>query len=167
LPAPIDLAGVPAPKTPDNSIEAISWRRLHRDQGKGAFALPFLGTIPSTRERVTPLGTPTNPARIGCRHLAEDGSLPGVCRHPRTRLVRPGELPLHRHRTMPNLAARLISATPWRPCHGDDCIETKPAPYRAKGHTLPALALAVVAWPPLALYSLCQHNGGNAPRFAG
>ena len=35
---------------------------------KGAFALPFLGTIPSTKGSFTPLGTPTNPARIGCRH---------------------------------------------------------------------------------------------------
>ena len=44
----------------------------------------------------------TNPARFGCRHLAEDGSLPGAYRHPRTQLVELGELPLHRHRTMHN-----------------------------------------------------------------
>jgi len=50
LPAPIDLEGVPAPKTPDNSIEATSWRPK-----KGAFALPFLGTFPSTNEPSRPL----------------------------------------------------------------------------------------------------------------
>ena len=48
-------------------ILTISWRRLHRDRKKGAFALPFLGTIPSTKGRFIPLGTPTNPSRIGCR----------------------------------------------------------------------------------------------------
>lgn len=68
----------------------------------GAFALPFLGTIPSTKERVTPLGTPTNRPPIGYRHLAEDGSLPRAYRRPRTQLVGHGELPLHRHRTMHN-----------------------------------------------------------------
>jgi len=44
----------------------------------------------------------TNPARIGCRHLAEDGSLSGVYRHPQTQLVGLGDVPLHRHRTMHN-----------------------------------------------------------------
>lgn len=52
-------------------MEMISSRPV-----KGAFALPFLGTIPSTKERVTPLGTPTNRPPIGYRHLAEDGSRP-------------------------------------------------------------------------------------------
>lgn len=33
---------------------------------RGACVLPFLGTIPSTKGSFTPLGTPTNPARIGC-----------------------------------------------------------------------------------------------------
>ena len=66
----------------------------------------------------------TNPARIGYRHLAEDGSLSGVYHHPQTQLIRLGEFPLHRHRTMHNQAARLTRATPWRPCHGDDFIET-------------------------------------------
>ena len=42
----------------------------------------------------------TNLTRIGYRHLAEDGSLPGAHRRPRTQLVGLGELPLHQHRTM-------------------------------------------------------------------
>jgi transposase InsO family protein len=33
-----------------------SWRRLHRDHRKGAFAPPFLGTVPSTKERFARLG---------------------------------------------------------------------------------------------------------------
>ena len=50
LPAPIDLAGVPAPKAPDHFMETTSSRPW-----KGAFALPFLGTIPSTKEQSRPL----------------------------------------------------------------------------------------------------------------
>ena len=73
-------------------MEMISSRPM-----KGAFALPFLGTNPSTKGHVTPLGSPTNRAPIGYRHLAEDGSLPGAYRHPRTQLVGLGEVPLHRH----------------------------------------------------------------------
>jgi hypothetical protein len=73
LPAPIDLAGAPLKPTrtvwplhhqsgarscsPDTPM-TTSWRRLHRDRRKGAFALPFLGTIPSTKGRVH---TPWNP----------------------------------------------------------------------------------------------------------
>src|SRR5690606_21098984 len=44
LPAPIALEGVPAPKTPDHFMETR----------KGAFALPFLGTIPSSRSLRAP-----------------------------------------------------------------------------------------------------------------
>lgn len=32
LPAPVDVGGVPAPKPPDNFIEAMSWGRFHREQ---------------------------------------------------------------------------------------------------------------------------------------
>ena len=54
LPAPIDLAGVPAPKTPAHSMEATSWRRLHRDQGRELSCCPFPGPIPSTNEPSRP-----------------------------------------------------------------------------------------------------------------
>ena len=39
----------------EDFIQTTSWRRLHRDQRKGAFALPLLGTIPSTNEPSSPL----------------------------------------------------------------------------------------------------------------
>ena len=58
--------------SPDTPM-TISWRRLHRDQGRELSRSPSHGPIPSTKGRVTPLGTPTNPSRIGCRHLSEDG----------------------------------------------------------------------------------------------
>jgi hypothetical protein len=44
--------------------------------GKGAFALPFPWTHPIDQGAFVPLGTLTNPTRIGCRHLIEDGSRP-------------------------------------------------------------------------------------------
>ena len=50
LPAPIDLAGVPAPKTPDHFMETTSSR-----PGKGAFALPFPWTHPIDQEPSCPL----------------------------------------------------------------------------------------------------------------
>ena len=62
LPAPIDLAGVPAPKTPDHSMEATSSRPrtgAHR-------RCPSLE--PSHRAKgVHPLATPTNRPPVGCR----------------------------------------------------------------------------------------------------
>lgn len=97
LPAPIDTEGVPAPVTLDQFMEMPS-----AGPWKGSLALPCPGRIPSTKGPSSPCGTLTNPARIGCRHLAEDGSLLGTCRPPRTQLVGPGEAPLHRHRTMHN-----------------------------------------------------------------
>lgn len=39
----------------EDFIQTTSWRRLHRDRRKGAFALPFLGTIPSTIDPSSPL----------------------------------------------------------------------------------------------------------------
>ncbi len=66
LPAPIDLAGVPAPKTPDHAMEAISWRRAHPRPGREPSRYPSLE--PSHRAGAChPLTSPTNPARIGCR----------------------------------------------------------------------------------------------------
>ena len=55
LPAPIDLGGVPAPKTPDHFMETTSSR-----PGKRALhSYPSHGPIPSTMGHVMPLGTPT------------------------------------------------------------------------------------------------------------
>jgi len=52
---PIDLAGVPTPKTPDHVMETTSSRPW-----KGAFALPLPWTHPIEQGRVTPLASPTN-----------------------------------------------------------------------------------------------------------
>ena len=62
LPAPIDLVGVPAPKTPDHFMETTSSRPR-----KGAFVLPIPWNHPIDHGAFEPLGTLTNPARIGCR----------------------------------------------------------------------------------------------------
>ena len=63
------LGGRSAPKTPDHVMETISSR-----PGKGARrSCPSHGPIPSTKGRVTPLGTPTKPPRIGCRQRVGAG----------------------------------------------------------------------------------------------
>ena len=58
LPAPIDLAGVPAPKTPDNAVEAISWRPTLR--GLDAAILPKMnhsqGPIATPKTQLVGLG---------------------------------------------------------------------------------------------------------------
>jgi hypothetical protein len=46
----------------------ISWRPK-----KGAFALPFLGTFPSTWAAFLPPRPQTNPTRFGCRQLVKAG----------------------------------------------------------------------------------------------
>ena len=81
----------------------------------GDFALP----APIAPRPFMALENLTNPARIGCRHLTEDGSLSGVYHHPQTQLVRLGELPLHRHRTMHQL-----TPVPSSPRHVGHVIET-------------------------------------------
>lgn len=73
---------------------------METEEGSIRATLPW--NLPIDQRAFEPLGTLTNPARIGCRHLAEDGSLSGVYHHPQTQLDRLGECPLHRHRTMPN-----------------------------------------------------------------
>lgn len=73
---PLDRQSWARSCSPDTPM-TISWRRLHRDQGKGAFALPFPGPTPSTWGPSAPR-PPTNPARIGCRHLVEDGPRSGL-----------------------------------------------------------------------------------------
>ena len=50
---PIDLAGVPAPRTPDHFMETTSSRPW-----KGAFTLPLPWTHPIEQGHVTPLATP-------------------------------------------------------------------------------------------------------------
>lgn len=61
---------VPAPT---DTPMTISWRRLHRDH-EGSFRAT-LSLEPSHRAGAfVPLASLTNPARIGCRHLAEGGS---------------------------------------------------------------------------------------------
>lgn len=76
FPAPIDLGGVPAPKTPDNSIEAMSWRRLHREQRaflplcnpdqKGSFRAALPWNHPIDQTAFVPFGNQTNLPHIGC-----------------------------------------------------------------------------------------------------
>ncbi len=63
LPAAIDLGGVPAPKTPDNSIEAMSWRPTLRglDAVRGCRA-----PEPTSKGRSCPCAILTNRAPVGC-----------------------------------------------------------------------------------------------------
>lgn len=62
LPAPIDLASVPAPKTPDHSMEATS-SRPRRER----FAATLPWNHPTEQRAFRPLATPTNRPPIGCR----------------------------------------------------------------------------------------------------
>jgi hypothetical protein len=47
---------------------------METNEGSIRAALPW--NLPIDQGAFEPLGTLTNPARIGCRHLAEDGSRP-------------------------------------------------------------------------------------------
>lgn len=126
LPAPIDSEGVPAPETPDHFMETnrppFGYRHFMETTssrpGKGAFALPFPWTHPIDQGAFEPLGTLTNPARIGCRHLAEDGSLPEPIAAPnparRTWRIASPATPNH---AQPD--ARSTSATSWGRLHRD------------------------------------------------
>ena len=75
LPAPFDLEGVPAPKTPDHFMETNPSRigcapfhgdGLARDQ-EGSLRATLPWNHPIDQGHFMHLGTPTDPARIGCR----------------------------------------------------------------------------------------------------
>ena len=53
---------------------------METKEGSIRATLPW--NLPIDQGAFEPLGTLTNPARIGCRHLAEDGSLSGVYHTP-------------------------------------------------------------------------------------
>lgn len=96
--------------SPDTPM-TTSWRRLHRDRRKGAFALPFLGAIPSTWGHSAPR-PPTTPARIRCapsyrRWITLGGISPPP--NPARQAWRIPSSPTPNH-VQPT--ARLISATP-------------------------------------------------------
>lgn len=88
LPAPIDLAGVPAPKTPDNAVEATSWRPTLR--GLDAVIASALNPIrglsrrPEPTRRTWRIASPPAPhhARASCPLDRESGKRSCSPRYP-------------------------------------------------------------------------------------